>query len=82
MIEILGWISTALVLIGFVANAFGNPITAMILWIIGDIGWITYDIYIQNMSHMVLSTVIIIINFYGTYRAWKLPLIAMKSISE
>lgn len=67
MIEILGWISTALVLIGFMTNATGKPITAMALWIIGDIGWIVYDIYIQNMSHMVLSTVIIIINIYGIY---------------
>ena len=72
MIEILGWVSMALVLTGFIANALGNPVTAMILWIIGDIGWITYDIYIQNLSHMVLSTVIVIINIYGTHRAWKL----------
>ena len=39
----------------------------MVLWIVGDIGWITYDIFIQNMSHMVLSLVIIIINLYGIY---------------
>ena len=71
MIEILGWISTALVLIGYITNARGLTKTAMITWIIGDIGWITYDIFISNISHMVLSLVIICINLYGIYRLWK-----------
>ena len=71
MIEVLGWISTALVLVGYFANARGLTKTAMITWIIGDIGWITYDIFISNISHMVLSLVIICINLYGIYRLWK-----------
>ena len=65
MIEILGWISTALVLIGFGLNARGKFHYAMITWIIGDICWITYDFYITNFSHLVLSLVIIAINVYG-----------------
>jgi len=71
MIELLGWISTALVLIGFGTNAVGYSRIAMITWIIGDIGWITYDIFINNISHLVLSFVIICINTYGIYRIWK-----------
>jgi len=67
MIEALGWISTALVLIGYILNARQYSKQAMIAWIVGDIGWITYDFYIDNFSHLVLSLVIIIINLYGIW---------------
>jgi len=65
MIEVLGWISTILVLIGFILNANGRIAWAMITWIIGDVGWISYDFFINNFSHLVLSLVIISINVYG-----------------
>ena len=65
MIEVLGWMSTVLVLIGFVLNARGIFTWAMVAWIVGDIGWITYDFFIDNFSHLVLSLVIISINIYG-----------------
>ena len=68
MIEALGWISTALVLLGYIFNAKMKYQTAMVVWIIGDIGWITYDFYITNFSHLVLSVVIISINLYGIYQ--------------
>jgi len=67
MIEALGWFSTALVLAGYILNAQQFSRAAMIAWIIGDIGWITYDFYIDNFSHLVLSLVIIIINLYGIW---------------
>jgi hypothetical protein len=67
MIEMLGWFSTALVLAGYILNAQQFSRAAMIAWIIGDIGWITYDFYINNFSHLVLSLVIIIINLYGIW---------------
>jgi hypothetical protein len=72
MIEILGWLSTALVLLGYITNARGLTKWAMITWIIGDCGWITYDIYINNISHLALSAIIIVINLTGIYRLWKL----------
>ena len=65
MIELLGWTSTVLVLLGYVFNAKMQYRTAMIVWIIGDIGWITYDFFITNISHLVLSAVIISINLFG-----------------
>jgi len=71
VIEVLGWLSTVLVLAGYILNAKGLDKSAMVLWIVGDVGWITYDIFIQNMSHMVLSLVIIIINLYGIYNNMK-----------
>lgn len=66
--EILGWLSTALVVLGYVVNAKGNLKPALGIWIIADIGWIIYDISIDNYSHMVLSTTIIVINVYGIIR--------------
>lgn len=71
MITILGWISTTLVLLGYITNARGLTKWAMITWILGDCGWIIYDIYINNISHLVLSLVIIGINLYGIRRIWK-----------
>ena len=68
MIEVLGWTSTLLVLLGYVFNAKMKYQTAMVVWIVGDIGWITYDFFITNISHLVLSVVIISINLYGIYQ--------------
>jgi hypothetical protein len=65
IMEWLGWISTVLVLTGFIVNARQLHTTAIIIWIIGDIGWIIYDVMISNMSHLVLSAMIILINMYG-----------------
>jgi hypothetical protein len=82
MIEALGWISTALVLLGYISNATGRTKLAMVTWIAGDIGWITYDFFINNFSHLVLSLVIIIINLYGIYRLWKSSSVAKKLPNE
>ena len=71
MIEILGWVSTALILLGALVNAKGFYKYAMYTWIIGDIGWIIYDVSIHNISHMFLSLFIISINVFGIYRIWK-----------
>ena len=72
MIELLGWISTILVLLGYVLNAKQKFKLAMTVWIIGDIGWIVYDFFIVNISHLVLSVVIISINIYGIYNIKKM----------
>jgi hypothetical protein len=71
MIEALGWFCTALVLIGFIVNARGQFLPALIWWIVGDAGWIIYDLYIHNISHLVLGIIIIAINSYGIYRYQK-----------
>lgn len=70
MIETLGWFCTLLVLIGFWFNSNQKLYLALIIWIVGDIGWIIYDYFIQNWSHATLSTTIILINLYGIYK-WK-----------
>ena len=71
MIEVLGWISTVLILLGYILNAKMQYRAAMIIWIVGDIGWVTYDFFIANLSHLVLSLVIISINLYGIYQQKK-----------
>ena len=71
MIELLGWTSTALVLLGYILNAKTKFKAAMVVWIVGDIGWITYDFFITNISHLVLSAVIISINLFGIYQQKK-----------
>jgi len=68
MIEVLGWTSTLLVLFGYILNAKMKHQAAMVAWIVGDVGWITYDFFITNISHLVLSLVIISINLYGIYQ--------------
>jgi hypothetical protein len=67
MIESFGWIGTALILLGTFINARGHFLYAFIIWIIGDITWIIYDLYINNFSHLSLSATIILINLYGIY---------------
>lgn len=71
MIEVVGWISTLLVLVGFITNSVGYSKIAMLTWILGDLGWITYDIFISNISHLALSVIIICINVYGIFRIIK-----------
>ena len=66
--ELFGWICTIMIVIGFILNSIGNLKYAIYVWIIGDIGWILYDLSIRNYSHLALSIVIIIINVYGLYK--------------
>jgi hypothetical protein len=70
-IELLGWVCTGLVILGYVYNSNQQLNKAIIAWIIGDVGWITYDILIQNWSHGTLSLIIIGINIYGIYKIKK-----------
>lgn len=74
MIEVVGWVCTGLVLAGYYLNAAQKRLAAMASWIVGDIGWVVYDIYINNLSHAVLSGAIISLNLYGIYKiikTWK-----------
>ena len=71
LIEILGWVSTSLVLAGYILNAKQLSKLAMYVWITGDVGWVVYDLFIDNISHMVLSFIIIVINLYGIHNTIK-----------
>lgn len=81
MIDILGWVSAALVVIGFFLNSSKYHLEAMLAWIIGDVAWIVYDYNINNWSHATLSGFIIITNVYGIYYRFKTkPKIMKKKI--
>lgn len=69
--EYLGWISTVIVLLGFWLNARRYVLAACVAWIIGDAGWVIYNIHISNWSHMTLASVIIMINVYAIFNIIK-----------
>tara|TARA_Y100000310_G_scaffold343125_1_gene449331 strand:- start:3433 stop:3657 length:225 start_codon:yes stop_codon:yes gene_type:complete len=69
MIEILGWIATGFLLIGYFLNA-KKHIVSWLLWIIGNSLMFGYAILIQSYSVAFLSIVLIIINIYGYY-SWR-----------
>lgn len=81
MNNILGWTCTSMVLLGFCFNAKKYYTYAILMWIIGDIGWIIYDYQINNFSHAWLSSCIIIINLYGLYNLRK-KIISKKIINQ
>lgn len=69
--ELVGWVCTLLVLVGYYLNSIQKYLPAMLIWSIGDIGWIVYDFSISNFSHLALSGTIILLNGYGIYRILK-----------
>ena len=68
MIETIGYIATALVLIGYALNSQQRLLGACVTWILGDVLWIVYDIMIQNMPHTILSALIIALNIRAITR--------------
>jgi hypothetical protein len=66
-IDVIGWVSTVLVVLGYYFNSKNQRTIAFCTWISGDVGWIVYDIFIDNWSHMALSFFIIFLNLYGIY---------------
>ena len=55
MIELVGWISTGLILFGYIFNSRMKYKLALISWISGDVGYIFYNIKIDNYSHLFLN---------------------------
>jgi hypothetical protein len=68
MIETIGYIATALVLIGYALNSQQRLLGACVTWIAGDVLWIVYDVLIQNMPHTILSALIIALNIRAITR--------------
>jgi nicotinamide riboside transporter PnuC len=69
MIDNLSWIITGLSIIGAIYNAKGK-IFGFYIWIIANLLWVGYDLYIQSYSQMVLFVVYTIISGYGIWQ-WK-----------
>jgi len=71
MIELVGWISTWLLLFEYIFNSRMKYKLALLSWISGDVGYIFYNIKIDNYSHLFLCITLIIINIYGMYNVLK-----------
>ena len=68
-IEILGWIATAILLVGYYLNA-KKYITSFIIWFIGNALMGIYAYVIESFSVVALSIVLMVLNLYG-YNNWK-----------
>ena len=68
-VEILGWVATAFLLVGYWANA-QKKLYSWILWMIGNTLMLMYAFLIDSSSVMFLSVVLIGLNLYG-YFNWK-----------
>jgi hypothetical protein len=68
-IEVLGWLATAILLIGYWANAH-KKLYSWILWGIGNSLMLVYAYLITSHSVAFLSVVLIGMNIYG-YFNWK-----------
>lgn len=69
MIELLGWISTGILLIGYYLNA-KQKISSWWFWFVGNTGMLLYALMISSYSVAFLSIVLMIMNIYG-YISWK-----------
>ena len=68
-IEILGWVSTVILLIGYYLNA-KKLLSSWCFWVIGNTGMLIYALLIQSYSVAFLSIILIGMNIYG-YISWK-----------
>lgn len=68
-IELLGWLATSILLLGYWANA-RKKIYSWIVWMIGNTLMLIYAFLISSSSVMFLSIVLIGMNIYGYYN-WK-----------
>jgi nicotinamide riboside transporter PnuC len=68
-IEVLGWIATALLLVGYWLNA-KKQISSWFFWMIGNSMMLVYAALIESNSVAFLSVVLIALNIYG-YFSWK-----------
>ena len=67
--ELIGWVATILLLIGYYLNA-QKKIISWIIWIVGNSTMLIYALLIQSESIAFLSFVLVLLNIYG-YVSWK-----------
>ena len=61
-IEYIAYTGTILILTGYACNSYNKRLAAAMVWIAGDMAWIIYDLYINNLPHVVLSLLIVALN--------------------
>ncbi|KKN24490.1 hypothetical protein LCGC14_0894300 [marine sediment metagenome] len=65
----ISWIITAGSILGAIFNARGN-VKGFYIWIVANVGWITYNIYIEEYALAALFGVYTFICIYGIWK-WK-----------
>ena len=68
-VELIGWIATVLLLIGYYLNAKRQRIS-WVVWIAGNTLMGVYAYMISSMSVACLSVILVGLNIYG-YNSWK-----------
>ena len=68
-IELLGWLATLVLLVGYYLNA-KKLISSWVLWFIGNSAMLIYALLITSYSVAFLSVVLMGMNVYG-YISWK-----------
>ena len=69
MIELVGWLATMILLVGYYLNA-KKALSSWIVWFIGNSTMLIYAIIIESYSVAFLSVVLMGMNVYG-YFNWK-----------
>jgi len=69
MYEIIGWLATVLILIGYYLNA-KKYISSWLLWCLGNLLMMIYSIGINATPQVVLAFILMMLNIYG-YVKWK-----------
>jgi len=68
-VEILGWLATVLLLLGYFTNAQKKRYSWLV-WMAGNTLMGTYAYFIDSTSVLFLSIILIGLNLYG-YNKWK-----------
>ena len=68
-IELLGWIATLLLLIGYYLNA-KQILLSWVVWLHGNALMLIYALMINSYSVAFLSIALMVLNVYG-YMSWK-----------
>lgn len=64
MLITIGWLITALSIIGAVLNA-QKKLSGFYVWLVSNAGWVAYDLYIKNYPQAALFMVYFGISIYG-----------------
>ena len=69
MINLLGWIATTLILLGYYLNAKQDT-SSWIVWFVGNLCMLVYSLLIQAGPQVGLAIALLCLNVYG-YIEWK-----------
>jgi hypothetical protein len=68
-IELIGWIATLMLLVGYFLNAH-KQLSSWAFWFVGNSLMLAYALFIDSHSVAFLSVVLMGLNIYG-YVSWK-----------